>query len=104
MAMRPELRRIYMALREPAESAFKPVIDKLGFESCGAVEVGGDVYHLNLNDFGPESVDGCLAGLVAAELRVDVPEVLDRRAHELVLGTVRLPLTGLEFAVLVYSV
>src|SRR5207245_2435935 len=67
MAMRPELRRIYMALREPAQSAFKPVTDKLGFESCGAVEVGGDVYHLNVNDFGPESVDGWLAGLVAAE-------------------------------------
>ena len=79
MAMRPQLRRIYMALREPAQSAFKPVIDKLGFESCGAVAVGGDVYYLNVNDFGPESVDGWLAGLVAAELGVVVPEVLDRR-------------------------
>src|SRR4029450_12438127 len=63
MAMRPRLRRIYMALREPAQGAFKPVIDKLGFESCGAVAVGGDVYNLNMNDFGPESVDGWLAGL-----------------------------------------
>ena len=102
MAMRPQLRRIYMALREPAQSAFKPVIDKLGFESCGAVEVGGDVYHLNVNDFGPESVDGWLAGLVAAELGVDVPEVLDRRAHELVLGKERVPLTRLEFGLLEY--
>jgi hypothetical protein len=33
--------------------------DKEG-ESCGAVEVGGDVYNLNVNDFGPESVDGWL--------------------------------------------
>src|SRR6187399_2117784 len=102
MAMRPQLRRIYMALREPAQSAFKPVIDKLGFESCGVVAVGGDVYHLNVNDFGPESVDGWLAGLVAAELGVDVPEVLDRRARELVLGKERVPLTRLEFGVLEY--
>src|SRR5437773_196299 len=102
MAMRPQLRRIYMALREPAQSAFKPVIDKLGFESCGAVAVGGDVYSLNVNDFGPESVDGWLAGLVAAELGVDVPEVLDRRAHELVLGKERVALTRLEFGVLEY--
>jgi hypothetical protein len=102
MAMRPQLRRVYMALREPAQSEFRPVIDKLGFESCGAVEVGGDVYHLNVNDFGPESVDGWLAGLVAAELGVDVPEVLDRRARELVLGKERVPLTRLEFGLLEY--
>lgn len=102
MAMRPQLRRIYMALREPAQSAFAPVIDKLGFESCGVVEVGGDVYNLNVNDFGPESVDGWLAGLVAAELGFDVPEVLDRRARELVLGKARIPLTRLEFGVLEY--
>lgn len=102
MAMRPQLRRIYMALREPAQSAFKPVTDKLGFESCGAVEVSGDVYNLNVNDFGPESVDGWLAGLVAAELGVDVPEVLDRRAREVVLGKERVPLTRLEFGVLEY--
>src|SRR3989442_6195585 len=100
--MRPQRRRIYMALREPAQSAFKPVIDKLGFESCGAAEVGGDVYHLNVNDFGPESVDGWLAGLVAAELGVDVPEELDRRARELVLGKKRVPLTRLEYGVLEY--
>jgi hypothetical protein len=102
MAMRPQLRRIYMALREPAQSAFKPVIDKLGFHSCGAADVGGDVYHLNVNDFGLESVDGWLAGLVAMELGVDVPELLDRRARELVLGRERVPLTRLEFGVLEY--
>jgi hypothetical protein len=102
MAMRPQLRRIYMALREPGQNAFRPVIDKLGFESCGAVEVGGDVYHLNVNDFGSESVDGWLAGLVAAELGVDVPELLDRRGRELVLGKERVPLTRLEFGVLEY--
>src|SRR5262245_48600880 len=33
-------------------------------------------------DFCPESVDGWLAGLVAAKLSVDVPELLDRRARE----------------------
>src|SRR5207247_7341186 len=76
LAMRPQLRRIYMALREPAQSAFKPVIDKLGFESCGAVAVGGDVYNLNVNDFGPESVDGWLGGLFSAEAGVGVVVVL----------------------------
>jgi hypothetical protein len=102
MVMRPQLRRIYMALREPAQGAFQPVIDKLGFESCGAVEVGGDRYYLNVNDFGPESVDGWLGRLVAAELGVDVPELLDRRARELVLGRERVPVTRLEFGVLEY--
>jgi DNA-binding response OmpR family regulator len=66
------------------------------------VAVGGDVYNLNVNDFGPESVDGWLAGLVAAELGVDVPELLDRRARELVLGKERVPLSRLEFRVLEY--
>jgi DNA-binding response OmpR family regulator len=66
------------------------------------VAVGGDVYHLNVNDFGPESVDGWLAGLVAAELGVDAPELLDRLARELVLGKERVPLTRLEFGVLEY--
>jgi hypothetical protein len=101
MQMRPELRRIYMALREPAQSAFKPVTDKLGFRGCGEVDLG-EVYHLNVNDFGPESVDGWLARLVAAELGIEQGVLLDRRSRELIAQGERVPLTRLEFGVMQY--
>jgi DNA-binding response OmpR family regulator len=59
----------------------------------------GEDYNLAVNDFGPQSVDGWLAGLVAAEIGIDAAAILDREAHEAVVDGHRVPLTRLELAV-----
>ena len=48
-------------------------------------------------DFGPSSVDGWLARLVAAELGMEEDSLLDGAARELVLNGRRVGLTKLEF-------
>jgi DNA-binding response OmpR family regulator len=53
-------------------------------------------------DFGPSSVDGWLAKLVASELGVDGDGLLDSAARELVLNGRRVSLTKLEFGVMEY--
>jgi DNA-binding response OmpR family regulator len=51
-------------------------------------------------DFGPGSVDGWLAGLVAAELGLEAGLKLDEAANEVVLEGEPIHLTPLEFGVL----
>ena len=51
-------------------------------------------------DFGPGSVDGWLAGLVAAELGVAEEPELDEVARELAVQGTRVSLTPLEFGLL----
>lgn len=60
------------------------------------------VYHMGVLDMGPASVDGWLAGLVAAELGVEEGGILDIDARELVLDGQRTALTRLEFGVIHY--
>jgi hypothetical protein len=98
MALRPRLRRIYAALRDEAATAFEPVFATLGFKPVARLDLGED-YNLAVNDFGPQSVDGWLAGLVAAEIGIDAAAILDREAHEAVVDGQRVPLTRLELAV-----
>jgi hypothetical protein len=102
MAVRPRLRRVYIALREPASGTFSEVLDTLGFESAGSAELDQQTLFIKVNDFGPQSVDGWLARLVAEELGIEEEGVLDKHARELVLGKRRVPLTRLEFAVFEY--
>jgi hypothetical protein len=49
------------------------------------VQVDGDSYSTAMLDFGPSSVDGWLARLVASELGVEDDGLLDNAARELVL-------------------
>ena len=53
-------------------------------------------------DFGPGSVDGWLAGLLAAELGVDEEPELDAVARELSVQGERVALTPLEFGLLAH--
>ena len=53
-------------------------------------------------DFGPGSVDGWLAELVANELAAADAVHLDRSGRELVVDERRVPLTPLEFMVMQY--
>jgi hypothetical protein len=101
MALRPRLRRIYAALRDDAAAAFAPVMTTLGFKPIARLDLGED-YNLAVNDFGPQSVDGWLARLVAAEIGIDSSAILDREAHEAVIDGRRVPLTRLELAVFDY--
>ncbi len=104
MELRPQLRRVYLTVRDLA--TYAPVATELGFRPIeqAHVELDGETYHTAMLDFGPASVDGWLAGLVAAELGVDDADggLLDLDARELVLDGRRVGLTPLEFDLLRY--
>jgi hypothetical protein len=100
MALRPRLRRIYVVVRDVP--TYWPVVEKLGFRPlAGAAAVlDGVEYTSVVLDFGPGSVDGWLAGLVAAELGLAEEPELDDAARELAVQGVRVALTPLEFGLL----
>lgn len=102
MELRPRLRRVLTAVRELAP--YGPTVERLGFRPVAdaTVEVDGARYYTMVLDFGPLSVDGWLAGLVAAELGVEEKPVLDAGGRELSLGDRHIPLTPRESAVLAY--
>lgn len=68
MAWRPSLRRLYTAVT--GLDVYAPAVIPLGFRPLAEADValGGATYHTALLDFGPDSVDGWLAGLVEGEL------------------------------------
>jgi hypothetical protein len=100
MALRPDLRRIYVAVQDVP--TYWPAVEKLGFRPVNeiAAEIGGDAYASVFLDFGPGSVDGWLGGLVAAELGLEPPIRLDESSHEVILDGTPVALTPLEFGVL----
>jgi hypothetical protein len=102
MVLRPHLRRVYLVLQEIAPHA--PVAQTLGFVPLANCDLSldGHSYVTAMLDFGPASVDGWLARLVAAELGVTSTQMLDADARELVLDDQRIPLTRLEFSVFQY--
>jgi hypothetical protein len=102
MELRPRLRRVLTAVRELAP--YGPTVERLGFRPVAdaTVEVDGARYYTMVLDFGPLSVDGWLASLVAAELGVEEKPVLDVGGRELSLGDRHIPLTPRESAVLAY--
>jgi hypothetical protein len=101
MYLRPHLRRIYLCVTEPGLNAYRDVVLKLGFVPIAETHAG-ETFYSATNDFGPESVDGWLAGLIAAELGITPENLLDREARELVLESGRVSLTRLEYAVMEY--
>lgn len=97
MEMRPHLGRLYAV--SPDAAPLADALTTLGFRiSTEQVPLGRSYTPLWL-DFGPESVDGWLARLAAAELGVEPESLLDRTNRELVLDEGRVPLTPLEFGV-----
>ncbi|MGH3112871.1 MAG: winged helix-turn-helix domain-containing protein, partial [Gaiellaceae bacterium] len=83
MALRPRLRRMYVVVRDVP--TYWPVVEKLGFrplpDASGVLD--GVEYTSVVLDFGPGSVDGWLASLVATELGVGKEPELDEAAREL---------------------
>jgi hypothetical protein len=102
VALRPKLRRVYLLLEDLAP--YSQVAQTLGFVPLEGVNVSLDArnYSAAMLDFGPSSVDGWLARLVAVELGVPSSEMLDVEARELVIDDCRVHLTRLEFSVLHY--
>jgi hypothetical protein len=103
MELRPNLRRLYTVARHV--STWEPMVDSpLGFERLPGdpPELGGVPYYPLILDFGPSSVDGWLARLVAGELRIEDDSILDLVQHQLVLDGRRVDLTKLEFDVINY--
>jgi hypothetical protein len=98
MELRPNLRRIYTVVEKP--DVYLPVVTRLGFRPVGPEDgvagVGDRMFTSVVLDFGPSSVDGWLAGLVAAELGLDADVVFDADAREAYLDGTRLALTDLE--------
>jgi hypothetical protein len=101
MALRPDLRRVYATVRELATWA--PIITRLRFAPLdGAhVDIDGVTYYSAVLDFGPSSVDGWLADLIAEELGIEVDDVaVDTEAGELRLHGRSFALTPLELGVI----
>jgi len=102
MELRPQLRRVYLMLRElePLAEAARA----LGFRVIEDAEVklGRERFTTAMLDFGPASVDGWIAEMVDAVLGAVDDELLDVAARELVLENQRIPLARLEFEVLRY--
>jgi hypothetical protein len=102
MDMRPNLRRIYTLVRDLA--TFGPMVVPLGFAPLPGEPTSFDGVpdYAAMLDFGPSSIDGWLANLVAAELQIDDDSILDLVQHQLVFDGRRVDLTKLEFSVMSY--
>jgi hypothetical protein len=102
LELRPTLRRVYLTVQDLAPYA--AVAQRLGFQVLPDRTAQPDTngYSTAMLDFGPSSVDGWLARLVAAELGVEDNELLDCAARELVLERGRISLSKLEFGVMEY--
>lgn len=102
MELRPDLRRIYTVVEDPA--VYLPVVLKLGFrpvgDEDGVRDLGGHRFTSVVLDFGPDSVDGWLAGLVAAELGLETDVAVDETGREVRLAGRTIRLTPLEFGVM----
>ncbi len=102
LELRPHLRRVYMTVQDLAPYA--AVAQRLGFQVLvdSNIQSDNNCYSTAMLDFGPSSVDGWLARLVAAELGYEDNGVLDCAARELVLKGRRVSLSKLEFGVMDY--
>ena len=102
MELRPNLRRIYTVVEDPA--VYLPVVLRLGFrplgEETGVADLGEHRFTSVVLDFGPGSVDGWLAGLVATELGLDPNVSVDEAGREIRINGQTVQLTPLEYGVL----
>jgi DNA-binding response OmpR family regulator len=97
--LRPHLGRLYLSVRDPRP--FLDALRTLGFRSFDEpIEVGGEPFHLAALDFGPDSVDGWLNRIAAAELGQSDQPFLDARDRSVDIGGARIQLSPLEFGVL----
>src|SRR5262249_18853324 len=98
--MRPQLGRTYIGIADP--TPFADALAVLGFQFFPEpISFGDDSYHLAALEFGPQSVDGWLSRLAAAELGIADREFLDPADRTVDVDEQRVQLSPLEFGVLV---
>ena len=95
MELRPALRRMYVVVRDVP--TYWAIVERLGFRPLGSAVLDDVEYASVVLDFGPGSVDGWLAGLIASELGVEIEPSIDVDARELVVRGAPVRLTPLEF-------
>jgi hypothetical protein len=102
LELRPNLRRVYLTVRDL--TPYATVAQTLGFRVLpeSNIQSEGESYSTAMLDFGPSSVDGWLARLVAEELGVEDSGLLDYAARELAVNGRRVSLSKLEFGVMEY--
>ena len=100
MVLRPHLRRMFTVVEDP--EPYLQVVLKLGFRPFdeGGASVGERHYTSVALDFGPDSVDGWLAALVADELGLAPAVELDAGSREVRIHGSNVQLTELELGVL----
>lgn len=97
--LRPHLGRLYTGISDP--QPFLDALLTLGFEPFDtAIDLGGTPFHLAVLDFGPDSVDGWLSRIAAAELGISDPPFLDAGDRTVDVEGTRTQLSPLEFGVL----
>ena len=96
--MRPHLGRVYTTLADPAP--FLDALVVLGFTTFGPALIDDDAFHLAALDFGPDSVDGWLARLAAAELGIEERPLLDPDRRTVEVDGHPIVLSPLEYGVL----
>ena len=89
--MRPQLGRTYIGIADP--TPFADALAVLGFQFLEPVSFGDDCYHPAALEFGPESVDGWLSRLAAAELGITDRGFLDPGDRTVDLGAQRVQLS-----------
>lgn len=89
-----------MARTCPADRPGDPRPVVLGFETFGPALIGPDAFHLAALDFGPDSVDGWLTRLAAAELAIAQHSFLDPKNRTVDLDGQSVQLSPLEYGAL----
>lgn len=106
LELRPRLRRLYTHV--PADRDLEQYMLDVGFQRVGdsEVHVGSRRFATGMLDFGPDSVDGWLARLVAAAVLPDEkrPVELDTASRELIVDGQACGVTTLEYNVLEYLI
>ncbi len=97
-SLRPHLGRVYTTLADP--TPFIDALIVLGFETFGPALIGPDAFHLAALDFGPDSVDGWLTRLAAAELAIAQHSFLDPKNRTVDLDGQSVQLSPLEYGAL----
>jgi hypothetical protein len=100
MEMRPQLRRVYTGVYDIATHGEPSTTLGIALLPGGPMSVDGTAYYPAALEFGPGSVDAWLAWLVAGELGLQEPQLLDVDNRQLVMDAQRVDLTPLEFGFL----
>ena len=99
LRLRPHLGRLYTGIRDP--SPFLDALLTLQFRPFDEpIALDGAPFHLASLDFGPESIDGWLRRLAAAELGIDDAPFLDPSDRTADVAGTRVALSPLEYGVL----